>query len=328
MQALEPGSYVMGLTPFGRDGRVDEGALREHVQWMAQERIGFWPASPATGEGVQMNDADLLRVLKISVEEMAGRFPVVASSREFPTAAQNIQFAAAARDAGADAVQLYPPTLGHSFAPTVAMLEAFYDDVLSESGAPTVLSGNFMTGFEVPTAVLERVVATYPHVVGVFKHHPDQQNVSQFVQRLAPHTTVLTMTQRLMFSAAVGAQGELDNLQNIAPRLCRALHDAVHGGNQAAASDLYQQLTRLWGAITGFCAEYSAPRVVVYKAILSLLGRPGWHPRKPYVELGPGASHALECLLDEMQLAESEVIAIAQPDKVPAQPAPIHGGSI
>lgn len=327
MQTLEPGSYVMGLTPFGRDGRVDEGALREHVQRMAQEGIGFWPASPATGEGVQMDDADLLRVLKVSVDAMAGRFPVVASSREFPTAAQNVHFAAVAHGAGADAVQLYPPTLGHSFAPTVGMLEAFYDDVLSESGAPTVLSGNFMTGFEVPTAVLERVVATYPHVVGVFKHHPDQQNVSQFVQRLAPHTTVLTMTSRTMFSAAVGAQGELDNLQNIAPRLCRGLHDAIHGGNPAAASDLYQQLTRLWGAVTGFCAEYSAPRVVVYKAILSLLGRPGWHPRKPYVELGSGAQRALERLLDEVRLAESEGIAVTKPDTMPARPAPIIGGS-
>lgn len=309
MQALEPGSYVMGMTPFDRDGGLDEGALREHVQWMAEERIGFWPASPATGEGVQMDDTELLRVLKVSVEAMAGRLPVVASSREFPTAAQNLRFAAVAHDAGADAVQLYPPTLGHSFAPTIQMLETFYDDVLSATRVPMVLSGNFMTGFEVPTTVLEQVIATYPHVVGVFKHHPDQQNVAQCVQRLAPHTTVLTMTQRLMFSAAVGAQGELDNLQNIAPRLCRELHDAIHGGNMVAAYGLYQQLTRLWDAVMGFCAKHSAPRVVVYKSILSILGRPGWHPRKPYVELDPQARRTLERLVGEMGLRELEGVA-------------------
>lgn len=308
MQTLEPGSYVMGLTPFGPDGHVDPGALREHVQWMAQERVGFWPASPATGEGVQMDDGELRRVLEISVEAMAGRFPVVASNREFPTAAQNVRFAAVAQDAGADAVQLYPPTLGHSFVPTVQMLKNFYDDVLSATSAPMILSGNFMTGFEVPISVLDQVVTSYPNVVGVFKHHPDQQNVSHFVQHFAPRTTVLTMAQRYIYSSAVGAQGELDNLQNIAPRLCRALHDAVNAGNTAAAQSLYAQLTRLWSAVMGFCAEYSAPRVVVYKAILSVLGRPGWHPRKPYVELDGQARQALERLLGELGLRESEGI--------------------
>lgn len=309
MHALEPGSYAMGMTPFGPDGRLDEGALRDHVEWMAQERVGFWPASPATGEGVQMTDAELFRAVEVSVEATAGRFPVVASGLEFPTAAQNVEYAKRAQDVGVDAVQLYPPTLGHSFVPTTQMLDAFYDEVLSATPLPVVLSSNFMTGFEIPTAVLDRVISEDSGVIGVFKHHPDQQNVAQFVQKFAPRTTVLTMTQRIMFSAAVGAQAELDNLQNIAPRLSRGLHDAVHGGDRAAADELYGRITRLWGSVMGFCAEYSAPRVVVYKAILSILGRPGWHPRKPYLELGAEASAALARIVDESNLRETEGIA-------------------
>ncbi|MFB9467014.1 dihydrodipicolinate synthase family protein [Streptomyces cinereospinus] len=296
----------MGLTPFARNGDLDEGALREHVQWMLRENVGFWPASPATGEGSQMTDEEILRVVQVAAEEAAGRAPVVAGNREFPTAAQNIRFAAEALDRGADAVQLYPPTLGHSFVPSVPMLQWFYDEVLSAVDAPVVLSSNFMTGFEVPAPVLERLVTDYPQVIGVFKHHPDQHNVAEFVMRFAPLTTVLTMTQRLMFSFAAGATGELDNLQNVAPRLCRRLHDALHREDLAEAQETYRTVTRLWSGISRFSAEFSVPRVVTYKAMLRLLGLPGGHARKPYLEPGEDALRALAQMIDTVGLREIE----------------------
>lgn len=303
---LLPGCHVMGLTPFTRDGDLDEGALRDHARRMADENMGFWPASPATGEGVQMSDAEILRVLEVVVEETAGRVPVIASGLEFPTAALNIAFMKEARRRGADAVQLYPPTLGHSFVPSPQMLERFYDEVLSSVDTPVVLSSNLMTGFEVPAFVLERQFAEYPHVIGVFKNHSDQQNVADFVTRFAPRTTVLTMLQRLLFAAPVGAAGALDNLQNVAPRLSRDLYDALRWGDLAAAGDRYRVMTALWSELARFSAAYSAPRVVVYKAMLRIMGLPGGYPRKPYVDLDEDALKALTGIIDAAGLHEVE----------------------
>ncbi|MDX6741182.1 dihydrodipicolinate synthase family protein [Actinocorallia sp. A-T 12471] len=307
--ALPAGSYAMGITPFDRDGRLDEGALRDHVGRLAAEGVGFWPASPATGEGSTMDDAEILRALEIVAEETAGHRPVVAGSREFPTAGHNIAFAAKAHDHGADAVQIYPPTLGHSFAPTEAMFTRFYDEVLSAVATPVVLSSNFMTGFEVPASVFERPVEDFPQVIGIFKHHPDQHNVAEFVARFAPRTTVLTMTQKLMFSFAAGATAELDNLQNVAPRLCRALHDELARGDAAAAGETCRAITRVWGGISRFSAAHSAPRVVVYKAMLRLLGLPGGHPRKPYLDLEGDALKELARMIDAVGLRELEGLA-------------------
>ncbi|MEV0845973.1 dihydrodipicolinate synthase family protein [Streptomyces sp. NPDC049954] len=306
---LLPGCHVMGLTPFTRDGDLDEGALREHARRMADENMGFWPASPATGEGAQMSDAEILRALEIVVEETAGRVPVIASGLEFPTAALNIAFMKEARRRGADAVQLYPPTLGHSFAPSPQMLERFYDEVLSSVDVPVVLSSNLMTGFEVPAFVLELPVAEHPHVTGVFKNHSDQQNIADFVTRFAPRTTVLTMLQKLVFAAPAGATGALDNLQNVAPRLSRSLYDALLGGDLAAAGDHYRVMTALWSELGRFTAKYSAPRVVVYKAMLRIMGLPGGHPRKPYVDLGDDALKALTGIIDAVGLYEAEGLA-------------------
>jgi 4-hydroxy-tetrahydrodipicolinate synthase len=303
---LPPGSYVMGLTPFNRNGDLDEGALRANVQWMARENVGFWPASPATGEGSLMSDAEVFRTWDIAVEEMAGRIPVVAGNREFPTAAQNIRFAHEAKARGMDAIQLYPPTMGHSSIPSVDMFERFYDEFLSAVDMPVILSSNLTTGFEVPAPVFERPVAAYPNVIGLFKHHSDQQNVAEFVARFSSRTTVLTMTQRLMFSFAVGATAELDNLQNIAPRLCRSLHDALHRQDLPAASEIYRNVTRLWAGIVRFSTEFSAPRVVVYKAVLGILGLAGGYARKPYCDLGEHAITALTRIIDDVGLRELE----------------------
>ncbi|NED82907.1 hypothetical protein G3I76_22750, partial [Streptomyces sp. SID11233] len=81
-------------------------------------------------------------------------------------------------------------------------------------------------------------------------------------QRLVPHTTVLTITQKAVFAHLVGARAELDNLQNIAPRLCRGLHDALTGGEGAQVAALYGEVTRLWSGTSGFVAEHGLPRVV------------------------------------------------------------------
>ena len=237
---------------------------------------------------------------------MAGRIPVVAGSREFPTAAENIHFAREAKALGVDAIQLYPPTMGHSFVPTGQMLTRFYDEVLSAVDMPVILSSNLTTGFEVPSATFDRPVDEFPHVIGIFKHHSDQHNVAEFVARFSARTTVLTMSQRLMFSYAVGARGELDHLQNIAPRLCRSLHDAIFRDDFEAANSSYLRIVELWSAIIAFSGEFSVPRVAVYKAVLRILGIGAGFTRPPYLETGDDAMAALRATIDRLSLRQSE----------------------
>lgn len=304
--ALPPGCYAMGITPFKRNGDLDEGALRAHIQWLNDANVGFWPASPATGEASLMSDAEVFRTWEITVDVVAGKIPVVAGSREFPTAQDNLAFASEAKRLGLDGIQLYPLTMGHSFIPSAAMLESFYDQVLSAVEIPVVLSSNLSTGFEVAASIFDKLIDDHPSVIGVFKHHTDQQNVAEFVARFAPRTTVLTMTQRHMFAFAVGSSGELDNLQNIAPRLCRSLHDALQNQDLATAAQSYRTIVDLWAGIQQFSAEFSAPRVVIYKAILRILGGAGGWARSPYQDLSDDAVNALSRMVAAVGLREIE----------------------
>jgi 4-hydroxy-tetrahydrodipicolinate synthase len=305
--AFHAGSYVMTVTPFDDRGRLDEDALREHVRWQTAEGIYTVPASIATGEGSLLTDEEVFRTCEIVAEEAAGRFPVVVANREYPTAAENIQFARQAEARGVDGLLVYPPVLGHSMTPTAEMIEAYYDEVLPKINLPVLVSNNNALGFEVPLAVHEKLIDKYDNIFGFYKNSADFMSCASFYARVAPRTTVLTGFLRMPMAFLLGATGELDNLQNIAPRTCRKLHDALHAGDVTAAGDAYQRVVRITSHVAQFCQEERTAAVPVTKGILCALGRPGsFHTRPPYRPLTHVQETRLAKLVDELQLRELE----------------------
>src|SRR5512133_1503719 len=68
------------VTPFTRDGAVDEAALRALVDWQIAEGIHFLVPCGSTGEAATMTPAEHRRVVEIVVAQTAGRVPVVAGA--------------------------------------------------------------------------------------------------------------------------------------------------------------------------------------------------------------------------------------------------------
>lgn len=305
--ALAQGSYVMSITPFDAKGRLDEDALRAHVRWQASEGINVVPASASSGEGTLLTDDEVFRIWDIVVEEAAGRFPVVAANREFSTAAENIRFAAEAKARGLDGIQIYPATLGHVLQPTSEILDEYYDDILPNVDLPVLISSNQSTGFEVPLAVHERLLNKYDNIFGFYKNHVDFLNCATFFGRIAPETFLLTGFIRLPIAALLGGRGELDYLQNIAPRTCRRLHDALLANDTVTAKSAYAQIVTLQQQTSDFWKREHSMRVPVYKGILRELGRPGsFHARKPFQPLSDAQQSRLAKLVDSLNLRERE----------------------
>ena len=68
------------VTPFTKDGAVDERALREFVQWQVESGIDFLVPCGTTGETPTLSKQEWLRVIEITVEAAAGKVPVVAGA--------------------------------------------------------------------------------------------------------------------------------------------------------------------------------------------------------------------------------------------------------
>ncbi|MDQ2832642.1 MAG: 4-hydroxy-tetrahydrodipicolinate synthase [Acidobacteriota bacterium] len=66
------------VTPFRRDGSVDEAALHALVNWQIESGIDFLVPCGTTGEASTLTEAEWLRVIETVVAASAGRIPVFA----------------------------------------------------------------------------------------------------------------------------------------------------------------------------------------------------------------------------------------------------------
>lgn len=68
------------VTPFKKDGSLDEPALQSLVEWQVASRIDFLVPCGTTGETPTLSEAEWLRVIDITIEVAKGRVPVVAGA--------------------------------------------------------------------------------------------------------------------------------------------------------------------------------------------------------------------------------------------------------
>jgi len=66
------------VTPFRRDGAIDERALRRLIQFQLREGIDFLVPCGTTGETPTLEHEEFLGVIRVVVEEAAGKVPIVA----------------------------------------------------------------------------------------------------------------------------------------------------------------------------------------------------------------------------------------------------------
>ena len=68
------------VTPFTKAGEIDERSLRAFVEWQITSGVHFVVPCGSTGEAATMTIAEHRRVVEVTVEQTAGRVPVVAGA--------------------------------------------------------------------------------------------------------------------------------------------------------------------------------------------------------------------------------------------------------
>ncbi|WP_174240912.1 4-hydroxy-tetrahydrodipicolinate synthase [Granulicella sp. S190] len=66
------------VTPFRRDGSVDEPALHALVMWQIESGIDFLVPCGTTGEASTLSEVEWLRTIEVVIAAAAGRVPVIA----------------------------------------------------------------------------------------------------------------------------------------------------------------------------------------------------------------------------------------------------------
>lgn len=94
--------------PFFQDGSIDESSLRRVIDYCVAERAAA-VCLPAYGsEFYKLAEAERLRVVRVAVEQSAGRVPVVGQANH-PSVAVALDLARAMEDVGADVISMAAP---------------------------------------------------------------------------------------------------------------------------------------------------------------------------------------------------------------------------
>ena len=101
------GSLVALITPF-RNGKVDEKAFQDLVEWHVREGTHGLVPCGTTGESPTLSHAEHKRVVELCVEAAARRVPVIAGSGSNSTD-EAIDLTRHARSAGADGALIVTP---------------------------------------------------------------------------------------------------------------------------------------------------------------------------------------------------------------------------
>jgi 5-dehydro-4-deoxyglucarate dehydratase len=106
---LKSGLLSFPVTHFDQDLEFDEARYRDHLSWLSGYPVAGLFAAGGTGEGFSLTAAEIDRVVRVAVDEVAGRVPVVAPATGGTASA--VAQAKAAEAAGADGLLLMPPYL-------------------------------------------------------------------------------------------------------------------------------------------------------------------------------------------------------------------------
>jgi len=258
------GSLVALITPMTRDGKLDERAFQDLVAWQVAEGTqGLIPVG-TTGESPTLSHEEHQRVVELCVEAAGGKVPVIAGAGSNSTA-EAVALTRHAKEAGADAALIVTPYYNK---PTQEGMYLHFRTIADTVDLPVII-------YNIPPrSVIDMSVETmarlakHPNIVGVKDATANLTRPLHTRAACGPDFCQLSGEDHTALSfLAAGGVGCISVTANIAPRLCREMHDAWADGHVKDAMAIQERLVPVHDAM--FCE--TSPGPVKYAA--SLLGK-------------------------------------------------------
>jgi 4-hydroxy-tetrahydrodipicolinate synthase len=251
------------VTPFARDGSVDEPALRRLVDWQIAERVHFLVPCGSTGEAATMAPAEHRRVVEIVVEQAAGRVPIVAGAGSNDTK-RAIAMSREMKAAGATHLLHVSPMYNK---PPQRGIIAHFRAVAEATDLPVIVynvPGRTGSNIEAKTTL---ALAEVPNLVGVKEASGNLAQITDILRDRPPGFSVLSGDDELTLPVmAAGGDGVISVVSNAAPRSMAQLVECAAGGRLAEARELH---VRLLGWMR---AAFVESNPIPAKAALAMMG--------------------------------------------------------
>lgn len=236
------GSMVALVTPFDRRGELDWEAFERLLGFHLDEGTDAVVVGGTTGESPTLTGDELEKMVRLAVEKMTGRIPVIAGSGTNSTRA-SVAASKRVAAAGANACLVVTPYYNK---PAQRGLVEHYTAVADAVDIPIIMynvPGRTACDM-LPDTVAE--LAEHPNICGIKEATGDVARGQEIVNGTDDEFVVLSgddgSARSLM---AAGARGVISVTANVAPRLMHKMCEAATSGDEEAAASLDAHLAEL-----------------------------------------------------------------------------------
>ena len=270
------GSIVALVTPMHSDGSVDYPALRKLVDWHIEQGTDCISPVGTTGESPTIPVDEHIEIVRVVVEQVAGRVPVMAGAGANSTR-EAIELSRHCKSVGADCVLSVVPYYNK---PTQEGMAAHFTAIAETVDIPVVLynvPGRTVADMSVETAIH---LAQVPGIIGIKEASGNIDRAAQLIKRAPESFSVYSGDDPTAVALMLlGGHGNISVSANVVPRRMHELCVAAMAGNATLASKLHFELIELNQML--FCD----PNPIPVKEALRLMGRIGPGLRLPLTPL-------------------------------------------
>ena len=215
------GLFPAAITPMDGEGRLDEGALEQVLEFNLRAGVqGFWLAG-GTGESVLLDDEENMRVASVAAARAAGRAATIMHVGT-PTTRRSARLAEHAAKAGADAICCVPPFY---YSRSDDEIVEHYRAVAAAAGLPLfVYNLPGMTGVEITLDLMKKIRDGVPQLAGL-KHSSSNQPVVHDFARMGLRCFIGN-SMSMLPAMTIGAVGCVDGPPLMDPATWLEIRDA------------------------------------------------------------------------------------------------------
>jgi 4-hydroxy-tetrahydrodipicolinate synthase len=276
------------VTPFRRDGSLDDAAVSRLAKRQVDAGIHFLVPCGTTGEVPTLTDDEQVRIVELVAAEAKGRVPVLAGAGGYNTR-EVIEAGKRMKAAGADGLLSVTPYYNK---PTPEGLYQHYKAIGEAVGLPIVVYNvPGRTGCNVDPATLVRL-GSIPQVVAVKEASGNMTQMAEICGSVPDDFIVLSGDDALTLPLmAIGGRGIISVASNEIPAEMSRMVELAEKGDFAAARALHKRLLPL------LMVNFIESNPIPVKSAMASMGLLDEVYRLPMVPPRPASKQKIEAVL-------------------------------
>jgi 4-hydroxy-tetrahydrodipicolinate synthase len=281
------GVFPAIITPFLKDESLDEEGLKRNIEYLNKTGIAGIVPCGTTGESATLTFEEHKRVVEIAVE--ASKVPVIAGTGSNNTR-EALELTRHAAKAGADAALLITPYYNK---PNDRGMYEHFKKIAENCDIPIVLYNvPKRTGIDLKPELVAKL-SRIKNIVAIKEASGSLSQQSQIIEQTRGSEFILLSgdDDLTLPTMALGGQGVVSVVANVAPRKTVAMVEAVFRGDMEKARELHYELAPLVRAM------FFETNPIPVKTAHKYLGLANGPLRLPLGEMAPEKEEKLKEIL-------------------------------